>query len=92
MKGTDEMSTMSEATTRRGEEAAEAVIDLLNELGIELFSPNPEPGDSFCGVDVLAHAMFLAVASFFMKNDLPPPPLTEINEICAEMFMRKAAH
>jgi hypothetical protein len=42
---------------------------------------------------VLSEAMVLAViAGTFVKLNLPPPPLTEINEICAKVFMQKATH
>jgi hypothetical protein len=88
------MSTMSEATTRRMEEAVDRVLELLiDELGIEPFAMTLEPGDSFTAVDVLSEAMVLAViAGTFVKLNLPPPPLTEINEICAKVFMQKATH
>jgi hypothetical protein len=42
---------------------------------------------------VLTNATVLAViAGTFDKVNLPPPPLTEIYELCAKMFMQKVAH
>ena len=67
------MSTMSEATTRRTEKAVNRVLELLiDELEIEPFSLSLEPSDAFTAVDVLSHAMVLAVvAGSFTKANRP---------------------
>jgi hypothetical protein len=88
-------SNMNEATERRMKEAVNRVMELLiDELEIEVFSMRLEPDENaFTVVDVLMNAIELAVAiGIFERANLPPPPATEIYELCAKVFLEKAAH
>jgi hypothetical protein len=96
MKETEAMkSNMNEATSRRMEEAVDRVLELLiDELEIEPFAMRLEPDEnSFTAFDVLCEAIVsVIIVGIYAKVNLPPPPATEIFELCAKLFLEKAAN